>query len=147
MREVVVHRRLYGTEKQESVDWLIYLNQLSRKPRALKYSGIYQMLPDSIKVWLDKVSLKEQSSALKILASITSESGFDIAVKTLESSLSYNATDLDSVMSVYKTLTMNLDELEAVKVPSDIPAICKVEADIKKYDSFLDMGGDDNVNG
>ncbi len=146
MRKVVVHRRLYGKEKQESVDWLVYLKQLSRKPRALKYSGIYQMLPGSIKGWLDKLSIKQQSSALKFLASITSESGFDIAVKALETSLSYNAIDLDSVMSVYKALTMNVLRLANVKISSNIPKVCKVDSDIKKYDSFLDIGGDENVN-
>jgi len=146
MREVVVHKRLYGKEKQESVDWLVYLKQLSRKPRALKYSGIYQMLPESIRGWLDKASSKQQKSVLKILASITSESGFDIAVEALETALSYNATDLDSVMSVYKTLTMNVPRLANVKISSDIPNVCKVDSDIKKYDSFLERGGDENVN-
>jgi transposase len=146
MKEVVVHSRLYGKEKQESVDWLVYFNQLSRKPRALKYTGIYKMLPDSIRIWLDRVSVKKQSSALKILASITKESGFKVAVKTLENALSYNVTDLDSIKSVYNVLTMNLPDFAKVEIASDIPEVCKVDSDVKKYDLFLSKGGDENVN-
>ena len=35
-REIVRHRRLYGKQKQESMQWLPYLTQLSRNPGALK---------------------------------------------------------------------------------------------------------------
>lgn len=82
-----VHRRLYGKDKQESMDWLVYLKQLSRKPRALKYTGIYKILPASIREWLEGVSPKKQSSALKLLAAITEKSGFDIALRTLENAI------------------------------------------------------------
>jgi hypothetical protein len=42
---IVRHARLYGEHKQQSMQWLPYLTQLSRSPHALKYSGIYAMLP------------------------------------------------------------------------------------------------------
>jgi len=108
LKEVVVHSRLYGKEKQESVDWLVYFRELSRKPRALKYTGIYKMFPESVRNWLDNVSLKKRSSALKVLATITEKSGFEIAMKTLEDALSRNTTDLDSIKSIYNVLTENV---------------------------------------
>jgi hypothetical protein len=42
-REIIRHRRLYGDLKQQSMAWLPYLKQLSVRPRALKYSGIYDL--------------------------------------------------------------------------------------------------------
>jgi len=54
MRIVVTHQRLYGKDQQESMDWIPYLQQLSRKPAALKYTGIYQLLPNQVTDWLDR---------------------------------------------------------------------------------------------
>jgi len=54
-REITRHKRLYGGHKQQSMDWLPYLTQLSRYPRALKYTGIYQMLPHQCKRTLKAV--------------------------------------------------------------------------------------------
>ncbi|GAB1475501.1 hypothetical protein MASR2M70_03330 [Bacillota bacterium] len=45
LREVINHRRLYGNTKQESMQWIPYLEQLSVRPGALKYTGIYQIAP------------------------------------------------------------------------------------------------------
>jgi len=47
-REITWHLRLYGDHEQESMDWLPYLAQLSRRLVALKYTGIYPMLPREV---------------------------------------------------------------------------------------------------
>lgn len=52
-REIVRHERLYGNYKQQSMQWLPYLNQLARRPGALKYTGIYQMLPYPLKEYME----------------------------------------------------------------------------------------------
>jgi len=137
MKEVVVHDRLYGEERQESMDWLPYLSQLSKKPGALKYTGIYKMLPCSIRSWLDKVSPGEKSSALKMLASMTKESGFDVAVKSLENALSYNAPDFESISSVYRSIISRMPELKPVSLSSDVPELRKVDSDFSKYDRLF----------
>jgi len=43
-REIVTHKRLYGDFKQQSMDWLPYLKQLSIRSRALKYSGMSKLI-------------------------------------------------------------------------------------------------------
>ena len=40
-REIIRHKRLFGDFKQQQMNWLPYLKQLSKRPRALKYTGIY----------------------------------------------------------------------------------------------------------
>lgn len=137
MKEVVVHERLYGEESQESMDWLPYLSQLSKKPGALKYTGIYRMFPKSIRNWLDVVSETEKSSALKMLASMTEESGFDVAVKSLENALSYNANDFESISSVYRSITSKIPKLKPVSLSSDVPELRKVDSDFSKYDRLF----------
>ena len=50
MHEIVRHRRLYGEEETESMDWLPYLKYIARKPRSLRNSGIYEMMPERMRI-------------------------------------------------------------------------------------------------
>ena len=52
MRIIATHRRLYGDEKQEQMDWIPYLRCISRKPRSLQSSGIYEMMPESLQKYM-----------------------------------------------------------------------------------------------
>lgn len=60
LQVVVTHKRLYGEEKQQSMQWLPYLKQLSFRPRALKYSGIYDMMPNTMQEYINKSSHEEK---------------------------------------------------------------------------------------
>ena len=50
---IICHRRLYGEEK-ESMDWIPYLELMSKRPTALKYTGLYNQLPQILKEYLGK---------------------------------------------------------------------------------------------
>ncbi len=63
--------------------WLPYLLQLSRRPGALKYTGIYQMLPDPIQEYLTECNRGDTGKVLKTIAAITVESGYERAVETV----------------------------------------------------------------
>lgn len=65
-REIVRHPRLYGKERQESMDWLPYLNQLANRPAALKYTGIYDLLPEKVQAFLDQCSTQGKKEILKV---------------------------------------------------------------------------------
>jgi transposase len=95
-REIVRHQRLYEDNKQESMDWLPYLTQLSRCPGALKYSGIYSMLPDPLREYLDGLSKSERGKALKAIALLCAKSSFEQAVNAVAEALLYGVQDLDS---------------------------------------------------
>ena len=83
-REVIRHDRLYGEAKQESIQWLPYLTQLARRPMALKNTGIYAMLPESVQSFLETCGLKKKRDLLGLLADLTQEKDFGHAVKALE---------------------------------------------------------------
>ena len=67
-REIVRHDRLYGDHKQQSMQWLPYLSQLARRPGALKYTGIYHMLPQPVKEYMEDLSKQEKGKVLKAIA-------------------------------------------------------------------------------
>lgn len=142
MNTVVTHSRLYGKEQQESMDWIPYLQQLSRKPAALKYTGIYKLLPNQVTEWLARKDNPGKGKALKLLHELTSKSSFPEAVDALQTALDYNSSDPESIIAVHTKLISNIPELPAVTLPSSVSDILAVKPDIMQYDkAFLTAGG------
>lgn len=101
MREVVRHKRLYGDE-HERMDWLPYLTYIAKKPRSLRNSGIYDMMPQTMRIYMDSCENKERGRILKVLAELTARTGFSSAVRTVDEAVRLNATDPDSLQSLYR---------------------------------------------
>lgn len=147
MRVVVTHQRLYGKEQQESMDWIPYLQQLSRKPAALKYTGIYQLLPKQVTDWLDRKDNPGRGKALKLLHDLTSKSSFPIAVDALQTALGYNSSDPESIIAIHATLISDISELPPVIMPPSVTEVFTTKPDIMQYDqAFLIAGGDHASN-
>jgi transposase len=137
MRPLVSHKRLYGSERQESMNWIMYLSLLSKKPAALKYTGIYNLLPDTVQNWLDAMPTSKKSSGLKLLADMSNDTDFSMAVSTLERALSCGVTDLESISAVYRLMSSECPVLGSVCLPNDTPLLQKVDSDVSKYDSLF----------
>ena len=103
-REIVRHRRLYGESKQQSMQWLPYLTQLAKRPAALKYTGIYSMLPKDIQEFLNRCSKGDRGKVLTAIARLTEKNGFESAVAAVNKALCYSAFDVDSLMNLHKQL-------------------------------------------
>lgn len=140
-REVIRHPRLYGGQK-ESMDWLPYLTQLSHRPRALKYTGIYQLLPPRVQEFLEEVSSEHLQETLRMLAAITEESGFDRALEALEVALEHGASDAESILATASRQGSKALELTPVKLPLKVPELPALPVNIRDYDRrFLEGGG------
>jgi transposase len=140
-REITRHRRLYGDTKQQSMNWLPYLRQLSIRPRALKYSGIYDMMPAAMKQFLEGCSNTETGKVLKVLAELTDRTGFDSALNTVHQALCYGASDADSLQNLYRRIYADVPELPPMPYGPGIPDVGQMSANIVAYDAFLRRGG------
>lgn len=96
-REIMRRPRLCGSDDEESMDWLPCLMQLTRRPAALKYTGICRMLPQEVQVLLDSCSYQAKKETLRILAQLSEESSFSKAVEAARSVILHGARDADSV--------------------------------------------------
>ena len=132
-REIVRHRRLYGDTKQQSMDWLPYLKQLSMRPRALKYSGVYDMMPLTMKRFLESCSNTETGKVLKVLAKLTDRTGFDSAINTVNQALRYGASNADSVMNLYRRIYTDVPELPPMPNVT-VPEIEQMPTSLAEYD-------------
>jgi hypothetical protein len=134
---IVKHRRLYGEFRQQSMQWLPYLTQLSRSPNALKYTGIYPMLPESLKTYLDRCDRSEKGRILRVIAALTERNGFDGALETVDHALQYAATDIDSLINLHNRIYGHVPDLAPMPLAESIPALTPVIPDLAAYDARL----------
>lgn len=133
-QEIVRHRRLYGSER-ESMDWIPYLSYISKKPRSLRNSGIYTMMPQSMRDYVDMCPPKATGTVLKMLAELTRQTGFDSAVQTVNVAIEYRATDPESLHVLYRRIFADTPLLPPM---DDAPGIPKQTA-IPQHNDLLDL--------
>lgn len=140
-RPIVTHRRLYGDQKQSSMEWLPYLTAISRKPRSLFNSGIYDMMPENMQRYMKSCGSTDRGAILKVLAELTGRTGFDSALQTVNQALLYQVRDPDSLKNLYRRLYADVPELPPMPFQSGVPALEQMPVDLASYDLFLQKGG------
>jgi hypothetical protein len=145
MHEVVRHKRLYGNE-HERMDWLPYLTYIARKPRSLRNRGIYDMMPQTMRIYMDHCESKERGRVLKVLAELTARIGFTSAVKTVDEAVRLNATDPDSLQNLYRRTYADVPLLPPLKNHASVPRqkIIPFRNDLQVLDAALMKGGTSN---
>jgi transposase len=136
-REIVRHDRLYGDSKQQSMQWVPYLEQLSRRPGALKYTGVYQMLPQPLSEYMECLNKRDRGNVLMVIARLTQKGSFEQAVGTVCAALQHGVTDVDSLLSLHRRLYENIPQIEPVRLPEHIPQLIRYEPDLTAYDKNL----------
>jgi len=139
---IVIHQRLYGDSRQQSMQWLPYLTQLSRSPNALKYTGIYPMLPESLKDYLAKCSRSDKGKILRGVATLTERNGFASALATVDHALKYAATDIDSLINLHNRIYGQVPDLAPMTLAGNIPELVRVTPDLAVYDARLEKAGE-----
>lgn len=138
---IVNHGRLYGDHKQQSMQWLPYLTQLSRKPNALKYTGIYPLLPSSLQEYLERCSQGDRGKVLRMLAELTRKNGFEGALQTVAQALHYTVTDVDSLLNLNRHLYDVTPEPIPLRPGNGVPALIRLTPDLAAYDAGLEKPG------
>jgi transposase len=138
---ITTHKRLYGENLRESMDWYPYLSLMARRPAALKYTGFYNSLPQTLKEYFNQCEASVKSKALKLICKIIQESDFEIAVKAFEETFQNNIYDLDSIETTYYRISSNLPQFDKIALPDNITDSPSYHSDITQYDGLLRMGG------
>ena len=145
LHEVVRHRRLYGETETESMDWLPYLKYIARKPRSLRNSGIYDMMPESMRRFMDTCENADRGKILKTLSELTDRTGFDSALRTVNEAIQLQVKDPDSLKSLYRRLYSDVPVLPPLEASMDAPLgrVIPLHNDFSSYDAAL-RGGAQN---
>ncbi len=143
MKEIVVHKRLYGNQN-ESFCWLPYLSQLAKKPGALKYTPVYELLPKNLQNCLENLSNIERGKLLKTLSNLTEQHGFKSAITAMSNALERGVSDSDSLVAIFNHLNAIEMNFGPIDLPSSIPVLPSVKFSATEYDVLL-KGGDTDV--
>jgi len=137
---IISHRRLYG-KSMESMNWIPYLELLSKRPTALKYTGIYNDLPVTLREYLDNSDYETKKQLLKMFAKMTMVSGFETAISALDEGLRLGVNDPDSVWALYCRLTTMHLPVPELSLSEAVPELKVYVSDISVYDELIRQGG------
>ncbi|MBM7616455.1 transposase [Alkaliphilus hydrothermalis] len=137
---IVKHKRLYGAEN-ESMIWIPYLELMAKRPTALKYTGLFNQLPTTLKAFLDSCDYECKRQTLKIFVRMTLDSNMDSAVEAFEEGIKCGVWDADSIWATYCRLTSGNQPQVDISLPSTVPKLNEYSLDISSYDDLITSGG------
>lgn len=121
------------------MEWLPYLKAIARKPRSLRNSGIYDMMPKNMQRYMDRCMNSDRGRILKVLSELTERTGFDSALQTVNQAILYQANDPDSLKNLYRKLYTDVPNLPPIH-GSSIPKVIMIRPDLAQYDALLKGG-------
>jgi transposase len=134
---ITTHQRLFE-KGRESINYIDFIDIIKVRPNALKYSGIYSLLPDSWQVYLQSLDKNSFKQAFNTLKMILLEDNMEYADRVLRETTKYDSTSPEAIAVTYKRLKENSMIYDSqVQFPSDLPPY---EVDTSQYDVL--MGGD-----
>ena len=137
-RTISSHRRLFE-KHAESIHHLDFIDLLKARPRALKYSGIYAVLPDNWKDYLEGLEKDELRQALEVLKRILTKDDTSLAEAVLKEAQTYEHLSPDSIYLTYKRMKESREIYEGfMDMSFSQPGY---ETRLRSYDSLMASGG------
>jgi transposase len=138
-KQIIAHERLYGS-KYESMNWLPYLDLMSKRPNALKYTGFYTDMPQSLKEYFDSCKLVEKRIGLKVLCKMLDEINIHRASEIFKIAQEKNLRDSDSLTSMFYKEVNNTPILKDIELLDHVPHMRPYDINIAAYDDFIRGG-------
>ncbi len=118
--------------------WQPYLTLLSKRPRAIKYSSLYDQFPALWTEYLNICTEEEQKSALRLLADLLKNDDFSLLNEALKSASINNHPSVDQIKHCFYTL-LNEDTAHKAITPSmSVPKVPEAARGLSHYDSFFE---------
>jgi len=122
------------------MEWLPYLKYIARKPRSLRNSGIYDMMPKDMRFYLDKCKNSDRGKILRVLSDLTERTGFESALNTVGQAIAYQAHDEDSLKNLYRRLYADVPLLPPLSAREGVPVLDQMPSGLSDYDELLGRG-------
>ena len=97
-------------------------------------------------MYMDGCESKSRGKVLKVLAELTERSGFESALTTVNKAIEHQATDPDSLMSLYRRTYMDVPPLPPIEPSGSIPKmkVIMFPSELAALDAVLAKGGASN---
>ena len=145
MKAIVTHPRLYGKNK-ESMLWSPYLNLISKRPNALRYTEFFESLPEKSRNFMEHCDLDEKKKVVSFLADLTQEQSIEEALQSLEKLLQLGAQDSESLRAGYRYLTEPKFSEVKIKVSTKLPEVKEYRINWDGYMQLLEAAHESKAN-
>jgi len=101
------------------------------------------MMPMSMRMYMDVCESRDRGRVLKVLAELTERNGFESALTTINKAIEHQATDPDSLMSLYRRTYMDVPPLPPMEFSEELPKVkvIRFPSDLSVLDAVLAKGG------
>ena len=130
---IMEHPRLYGNGL-ESMKWLPYIDLMSRRPAAMKYTEFYHQLPDNWQKYLSKQNADGKRKGLTSLYTMLQKHDMRTAEDALAFAISNGVKDADSILAAYRTLTSGVQPMQ---LGCNVISMPGFTTNNNKYDSLF----------
>ncbi len=137
---IVKHSRLYGM-KRKSMIWQPYLDLLSKRPRAIKYSSIYNQFPSIWTDYLRNCTVEEQKNVLRLLGELLKNDDFSLLNEALKIASSHGHPSADQVKHCFYSVLHQDHNYKTIEPHISLPKMPEATRGLSHYDSLLGDGG------
>lgn len=134
---IVCHPRLYGNQTKSMI-WQPYLKLLAKRPRAIKYSGVYDQLPDEWQQYLKMCKEAEQKTAFSLLAELMTDASFDELTEALRMASAMGHPSVEQIKQAFRARKFNKQPYKSIETKPAIPTLPEVTRGTERYDVFFD---------
>ena len=134
---IVRHPRLYGNQTKSMI-WQPYLKLLAHRPRAIKYSGVYEQLPEEWQRYLASCNEAEQKATFSLLAELMGTSSFEELTEALRIASTVGHPSAEQIKQAYRAKRFNAQPYEPIQIESAIPPLPEVSRGTERYDIFFE---------
>ncbi|MRI68790.1 IS21 family transposase [Gracilibacillus thailandensis] len=137
---IVKHKRLYGV-KRKSMIWQPYLDLLSKRPRAIKYSSLYNQFPSIWTDYLKNCTEEEQKIALRLIGKLLKNNDFALLNKALEVAILHGHPSADEIEHCFYSILHQTNTHASIEPTIAVPSMPRATRGLSHYDAFFQDGG------
>ncbi|WP_085505781.1 IS21 family transposase [Thalassobacillus devorans] len=137
---IVKHNRLYGI-KRKSMIWQPYLDLLSRRPRAIKYSSLYEQFPPVWTKYLNNCTEQEQKEALQLLGKLLKNNDFELLNQALELAMKHGHPKADQIKHCFYSIIQGNSSYQTITPTMKVPKVPAATRGLSHYNSLMETGG------
>jgi hypothetical protein len=135
-KQIAIHQRLFDPGS-ESIHHIDFIDVLSVRPNALKYSGVYHLLPASWQEYLSNSSKEDYKQVFRVLKMILLEGDLDYADCVLKEAQLNDLVSPAAIAVTHKRLKEDSCLYQSnMRLPADLPSY---DMDLSQYNDL--MGG------
>lgn len=133
---IAKHQRDYHKDRTHT-HWKDFIDPLRQRPRAVKYSGIYQLLPDIWQTYLDRLSKADMKESLSFLKHCLVHQDLNTAEAVLKTNMLNGNTSPQALWTTLYRLSEDKAIYESVNRTLKTPSMPTYKTNLDHYDTFI----------